>query len=349
MMRMFSMLALLCASALAVAQPSPFVSPPSAATTVGSPIVGGTATRILYEGTGPVLADSANLTFDGTATVDIGSNGAATTGWKIGTYGSISASALWTKAVTASGSNYTLYSDATSTYLNSAGAGNTYIQAGGATKVQFASTAGAGPAITAGTAASAVSAQTITQTWSYNSAAIQGVDWTFTDTSSHSGTNAFRIRAGASGTTSLLILDKNGSIALGGSTVQLANQSAIRNSADGVLALTNAGNTSGVTFRATGTPTCSTNCGTSPSVVGNDSAGTVTMGASGVPASGWVLTFQGTWAAAPACHVSPALAGMAVGKLPIVVATTTTTMTVTTNGTAPATSDVYTYQCIRGV
>jgi hypothetical protein len=101
-------------------------------------------------------------------------------------------------------------------------------------------------------------------------------------------------------------------------------------------------------FSATQTtpPTCSSNCGTSPSVVGTDTAGIVTMGASGVPASGWVVTFNGTWAAAPACIVVSALVGMAAGKAPIVVATTPTTITVTTNGTAPATSDKYAYQCV---
>lgn len=93
-------------------------------------------------------------------------------------------------------------------------------------------------------------------------------------------------------------------------------------------------------------PTCSTNCGTSPSVAGTDTAGIVTMGASGVPASGWVVTFNGTWATAPACVVQMALAGMVVGKMPLTVATTTTTLTVVTNGTAPANSDKYAYLCI---
>ena len=93
-------------------------------------------------------------------------------------------------------------------------------------------------------------------------------------------------------------------------------------------------------------PTCSTNCGTSPSVLGTDTAMTVTMGATGSPASGFVITFNGTWAAAPACTGVPALAGMAVGKLPIVIATTTTTITVTTNGTAPSTSDKYNFVCV---
>lgn len=92
-------------------------------------------------------------------------------------------------------------------------------------------------------------------------------------------------------------------------------------------------------------PTCSTNCGTSPSVTGTDTFMTVTMGATGSPASGWVVTFNGTWAAAPACTVNMALAGMVVGKMPLTVATTTTTITVVTNGTAPSTSDKYHIHC----
>lgn len=115
--------------------------------------------------------------------------------------------------------------------------------------------------------------------------------------------------------------------------------------------------TAKILFKGTGTgpaqmaasqttvPTCSSNCGTSPSVVGTDTAGLVTMGASGSPTSGWVVTFNGTWAAAPVCLAGSALAGMAAGKAPIVQATTTTTLTVTTNGTAPSTSDKYMYMC----
>lgn len=91
--------------------------------------------------------------------------------------------------------------------------------------------------------------------------------------------------------------------------------------------------------------TCTSNCGTSPSVAGSNSAGTVTMGASGVPASGWVLTFSSAWTNAPTCLVQSALTTMVVGKMPIAVQTSTTTITVTTNGTAPATSDQYHYHC----
>jgi hypothetical protein len=91
--------------------------------------------------------------------------------------------------------------------------------------------------------------------------------------------------------------------------------------------------------------TCSSNCGTSPSVAGGDTVGRLTMGGTGSPASGFVLTFAETWAAAPVCTVQMALTGMAVGKMPLTVVTTTTTMTVVTNGVAPSTSDVYVYRC----
>lgn len=100
-----------------------------------------------------------------------------------------------------------------------------------------------------------------------------------------------------------------------------------------------------VAMTQTTVPTCTSNCGTSPSIAGSDTAMIVTMGSSGVPASGWVVTFNGTWAAAPSCSVTPALAGMAVGKIPIAVVVSTTTITVTTNGVAPATNDKYAIQC----
>lgn len=92
-------------------------------------------------------------------------------------------------------------------------------------------------------------------------------------------------------------------------------------------------------------PTCSTNCGTSPTVVGTDTFMKVTMGATGAPASGFVVTFNGTWAAAPPCIVQSGLSTMVVGKMPIAVQTAPTTITVTTNGTAPGNADVYYVQC----
>ena len=84
-------------------------------------------------------------------------------------------------------------------------------------KMTLVTTAGAGPSITAGTAASAVSALSLTQTWNYNTAAINAVDWTFTDTSSHASTLAWRVRAGAAGATLLASLSKGGDLTVGAS------------------------------------------------------------------------------------------------------------------------------------
>lgn len=99
------------------------------------------------------------------------------------------------------------------------------------------------------------------------------------------------------------------------------------------------------TFQTTA-PTFTTNCGTSPSITGTDSAMIVTMGATGVPASAWVVTFNGTWGAVPSCVAQMALSSMANTKLPIALVVTTTTITVTTNGAAPATSDKYAILCM---
>lgn len=92
-------------------------------------------------------------------------------------------------------------------------------------------------------------------------------------------------------------------------------------------------------------PTCTTNCGTPGNVcTGTDTAMICTMGTT--PASGVLITFNGTWAAAPSCVVQMALAGMVVGKQVLTAATTTTTITLVTNGTAPVAGDKYAIICV---
>jgi hypothetical protein len=118
--------------------------------------------------------------------------------------------------------------------------------------------------------------------------------------------------------------------------------------ASGVMKLQNFGLTTALTFQVNATPTCSSNCGTSPTITGTDNSGTITMGATGVPASGFVVTFGSTWPSAPACQAQSGLTSMVVGKMPIAVQSTTTTLTITTNGTAPSNSDKYTYTCFGG-
>lgn len=92
-------------------------------------------------------------------------------------------------------------------------------------------------------------------------------------------------------------------------------------------------------------PTCSASCGTSPSVTGSDTTMTVTMGATGVPASPFTVTFNHTWASAPACIALAAKTGMVAAKAPILAVSGTGSVVITTNGTAPANGDVYAVHC----
>lgn len=168
---------------------------------------------------------SANLTYSETGSYgngpkfQVGSGSTTSAGWALGYYAS-GVPAIWPTSVTASNVNYSFAHTSTAggtTVLN--GVGAVSLCANNVEKVSLGSSAGLGPSITAGTAASAVSALSLTQTWNYNTAAIQGVDWTFTDTSSHASTNAFRIRGGASGTTDLFSVSKAGLSALNGGMI----------------------------------------------------------------------------------------------------------------------------------
>ena len=87
-------------------------------------------------------------------------------------------------------------------------------------------------------------------------------------------------------------------------------------------------------------PTCTNNCGSaSPTVTGSDSFMTVNLGTS--PASPFTVTFNGTWAAAPACVATAfTTAANYVQKAP----TTTTTVIVTT-AAGPSTGDKYMIIC----
>lgn len=93
-------------------------------------------------------------------------------------------------------------------------------------------------------------------------------------------------------------------------------------------------------------PSCTANCGVTAAVSGTDTSAIVTMGSTGSPASGFVISFNGTWPAQPSCVMQMAKSGMVSVKAPIVVVATTTTMTVTTNGSAPSNGDLYAYVCV---
>lgn len=92
------------------------------------------------------------------------------------------------------------------------------------------------------------------------------------------------------------------------------------------------------TYQATA-PACA-DTGKCSGIVGTDSAGLITIGAT--PANGFVVTFNATWSSAPACVVqNQTSAANYVTKT----ATTTTTMTVT-SAAGPTASDVYSYVCL---
>jgi hypothetical protein len=86
-------------------------------------------------------------------------------------------------------------------------------------------------------------------------------------------------------------------------------------------------------------PTSVTSCGSNPSIVGNDSVGTITVGTGGIVAS-CVLNFSGTWTNVPKCFVSNRSAIIALQVVPAA-----TTLTVTA-ALAFAASSVLDYFCV---
>ena len=178
-----------------------------------------TSGRIPFAGTAGLMGDSANLTFNNTGSVtsgpvlQIGSGSTTSKGFVFGTTAS-NQSGIWNTGITPSATNYVFAVSANSPVLGIPTTGDVlYIYVADATlKFQQPGTAGSGPQWSAGTAASAVSAETITQTWNYNTAAINAVDWTFTDASSHAGTLAWRVRTGAGGATACASLTKAGKL-----------------------------------------------------------------------------------------------------------------------------------------
>lgn len=133
----------------------------------------------------------------------------------------------------------------------------------------------------------------------------------------------------------------SGNVAWSGRTI-------LRSLGTGLLRALNNAESRSLDFQAVDTPTCTTSCGTSPTASGVGSSFDIVMGASGVPASPFTITFATAWAAAPQCVASMGTTGMVVGKLPLTIVTTTTTAVIVTNGTAPAVNDRYHFKCSLG-
>lgn len=74
-------------------------------------------------------------------------------------------------------------------------------------------------------------------------------------------------------------------------------------------------------------PTCTGNCGTSPSVVGNNTNMSVTIGTAPPAAANFTVTFNGTWTTAPHCLGQRGT----TGTTPVVAGIVTTTTTAVVN------------------
>ena len=166
---------------------------------------------IPYCPTATTEVTSANLTYTETSgpRLKVGTSGTSV-GLIIGYSGSSGGGAVWNSNLTPSLSNYALYIDGTTSYLN--GSSGCRLAANGVVKVTQDATAGLGPSITAGTATTDVNALSATQTWNAAGVAFTGWKFTITDTASAAGSLAMQILGGAAGTTSLLSLDKTGQL-----------------------------------------------------------------------------------------------------------------------------------------
>jgi hypothetical protein len=81
----------------------------------------------------------------------------------------------------------------------------------------------AGGTVLGGTVTSSTPLINWTQTWNSGATTFRGVDITITDTASASGSTSFRIRGGASGTTNLLLLDKDGAMTINNGLTAIGN------------------------------------------------------------------------------------------------------------------------------
>ena len=186
--------------------------------TIGSTIVGtGTPTRILFVGPTGALAESANLVYDSAAVrLTVGTGSGTSSGWVAG-YGATSGvSALWHSGHnTGDYLQSALFANTSNTYLAAPTSGTIHLYING-DKLTQTGTAGAGPSITAGTAADATPrALSISQTWtdgtSSNIAQVVNI-------TQGTGTGKLlSLQSGASGTTDVFSVSQAGVITTVGS------------------------------------------------------------------------------------------------------------------------------------
>lgn len=173
-----------------------------------------TAGALLYMDASALLACPGAPAPSYDATTNLLKFGTGTTtqvGLQLGYANSSGYGGIYHSNATPSGTNFVFMTNNSNTLINSP-TGSVFIRAANDTKIEFAPTAGKGPAITAGTAVSDVQSLSTTQTWNASGVTFTGHKYTVTDTASASGSLHSQWLGGAAGTTTLMSLSRLGRI-----------------------------------------------------------------------------------------------------------------------------------------
>ena len=135
----------------------------------------------------------------------------------VGYLGASGFGALWASTITPTTANYGLALQASQTVVNAPSGGSVLIAVADGNKIQQTGTAGAGPSITAGTAADNVPrALSISQTWTDGTSSNIGIVGNFDMGATGTATGKLlSLQAGAAGTTEVMSVDYLGAITIG--------------------------------------------------------------------------------------------------------------------------------------
>ena len=257
--------------------------------------ISNTANQVYFNTAASTIGTSANFLFDNSAVrLTVGTGSGTSSGVHAGYSGSSGAGALWSTAVTPDATNYSLQVSAGTTYVNAPT--DVRILANNTLKFQQVSTAGAGPSITAGTAASAVSLLSGTQTRNFTTSATDYVSLAFTTTATHASDNYLNITDDA---VSMFKVGLNGAGAFAssvnpGTVGVISTGNLFVDSSGGDVAFSsNSGGKHGWAFRS----------------------GTLGLNASSDAVLGWTGTAADTALSGPDAAVSVALSYVAAGVL----------------------------------
>lgn len=220
-------LLLVAASFGVQAQPRIFTNPTNQPV-AGTPIVGCLANQVLYADASANLGCDADLTFDAsTNRLTVGSGSGTSSGWEFGNVSSGSSGFVATRSGALSSTNYNIVEGTNQLQINH---GNSILlNIGNVTRFSVLGTAGAGPTITAGTAASAVSLLSGTQTRNYSAAATDYVSLAFTTTATHASDNYLNILDDAA---SMFRVGLGGAVVAAGNFVGLGTGHYVNNAAN---------------------------------------------------------------------------------------------------------------------